>query len=66
MNDYFENLQKKYAGQESSVSVKVVAKHLSLSTSAIYKMAQRAVIPSFKVGKARRFKLSEVEASLKG
>lgn len=51
---------------EPYVSVDTIAKHLAMNIHTVYKMAQRNQIPSHKLGKSRRFKMSEVEAAMKG
>jgi excisionase family DNA binding protein len=64
MGDHYEAIQKRYNACEAFVRSAVVAEHLSLNIWSVYKMAQRGTIPSHKFGKARRFKLSEVEMAL--
>ncbi len=55
-----------FHNQEPSVSAQVIASHYDLNVHTVYKMAQRGQIPSHKIGKSRRFKLSEVEAAIRG
>lgn len=61
--DFIEEAHKKYGQHEQYVSAKTVAEHLSLNIWTVYKLAQRGQIPSHKFGKARRFKLSEIDSS---
>ena len=47
---------------ENYVSVDDVARLLGLNKYTVYKMANQGRLPSYKFGKVRRFKMSEVEA----
>jgi excisionase family DNA binding protein len=54
------NIQNKY------VRVEAVAEYTGLSTSTLYRWAENNIIPSYKIGgRARLFKLSEVEECIK-
>jgi len=65
MNDEIEKHARKYCAGELFIRPRDIAMHLSMNLWTVYKMAQRGQIPSYKIGKGRRFKLSEVEAALK-
>jgi PTS system nitrogen regulatory IIA component len=43
------------------LTIKDVAKVLQLSTSTVYKYAEKGKIPSIKIGTARRFTESDIE-----
>jgi excisionase family DNA binding protein len=47
--------------REKLVSVKDLAERHSMKASWFYQAAERGDIPSYKIGKYRRFRLSEVE-----
>jgi excisionase family DNA binding protein len=64
MDTWLESARQKYGNREPFVSARTVAVHLGLSIHAVYKMAQRKQLPSHKIGKSRRFKISEVEAAM--
>ncbi len=49
-------------GPEPYVGAEVVAKHLGVSRQHISTLATQERIPSFKVGRVRRFLLSEIDA----
>ena len=52
-------------GYESRVGVKVAADFLGVSTSLVYAWVERKQIPHYRMGRAIRFKLSELEAWLR-
>ena len=49
---------------EPFVNVKTAAKFLEVPENTIYKLALSRRIPSYKAGKLRRFKLSELAAAM--
>ena len=60
------NIENKINNLDRYVRVEAVAKHTGLSTSTIYRWAENNVIPSYKIGgRARLFKLSEIEECIK-
>lgn len=65
MDNDIEKHARQYCAGESFIRPRDIAKYLSMNLWTVYKMAQRGHIPSYKIGKGRRFKLSEVEAALK-
>ena len=52
------------AAYEPRVSVKVAAHFLGVSTSLVYAWVERKQIPHYRLGRAVRFKLSELDAWL--
>ncbi|RKY95828.1 MAG: hypothetical protein DRQ06_02845 [Candidatus Hydrothermota bacterium] len=42
-----------------------IAEYLQMSTSSIYKMAQKGKIPAYKVGRQWRFRKEEIDAWIK-
>ena len=52
------------AGYEPRVSVKVAAHFLGVSTSLVYAWVERKQIPHYRLGRAVRFQLSELDAWL--
>jgi excisionase family DNA binding protein len=63
MKSKFPFLRIKYP-MEPYVSAGLVAVILGLNPFTVYKMAQRGQIPSYKFGRSRRFRLSEVEKAI--
>ncbi len=51
-------------GYEPRVSVKVAAHFLGVSTSLVYAWVERKQIPHYRLGRAVRFQLSELDAWL--
>lgn len=47
---------------ERWVSVTDIAQHLAISKETIYRMIARKEIPTYRVGKLWKFKISEVDA----
>lgn len=47
------------------LTVEQIAEYLQMSTSSIYKMAQRGKIPAYKVGKQWRFRKEEIDRWIK-
>jgi excisionase family DNA binding protein len=47
---------------EPYITVKTAAEYLGMPENSIYKLALSRRVPSYKVGKCRRFKLSELAA----
>jgi excisionase family DNA binding protein len=64
MEDYYKSIQQKFCSEEKFVSAAKVAEYLDLNIWTIYKWAERKKIPSYKLGKSLRFKLSELEDSI--
>jgi excisionase family DNA binding protein len=52
-------------GFEPFVDIKTAADFLGVKVSFLYDLASRGKVPSAKVGKYRRFRLSELEAWVK-
>ena len=52
------------AGFEPRVTVKVAARFLGVSTSVVYAWVERKQIPHYRLGRAIRFKLSELDTWL--
>ncbi|MCA9395150.1 MAG: helix-turn-helix domain-containing protein [Candidatus Omnitrophica bacterium] len=48
--------------EDAVLTIKDVAKYLSLHTSTIYRYAQKGVIPAFKVGSDWRFSRRHIDA----
>jgi len=57
-----ENKNKKTLTAEPFVNCKTAAKFLGLPENTLYKFALARTVPSFKTGKLRRFRLSELQA----
>ena len=53
------------AAYEPRVSVKTAARFLGVSASLVYAWVERKQIPHYRLGRAIRFKLSELEAWLR-
>jgi excisionase family DNA binding protein len=66
MSDVVSIIAQRFLNSEPYLSARAIAKHLELNLFTVYKMAQRNQIPSHKIGKSRRFKMSEVEAAIQG
>ena len=60
MSNQINSLLTKYTTTEKYVSARVVADHLDLSVWTVYKQAEKCILKSYKFGRSRRFKLSEV------
>ncbi len=54
------------AAVESFVNVKTAAEFLGIPENTCYKLALARKVPSYKAGKLRRFKLSELSAWMEG
>jgi len=46
---------------EKWLTLEQIAEYLQMSTSSIYKMAQKGKIPAYKVGRQWRFKKEEID-----
>ena len=53
------------SGYEPRVSVKTASRFLGVSASLVYAWVERKQIPHYRLGRAIRFKLSELEAWLR-
>ena len=47
------------------LTLEQIAEYLQMSTSSIYKMAQKGKIPAYKVGRQWRFRKEEIDAWIK-
>jgi len=47
------------------LTLEQIAEYLQMSTSSIYKMAQKGKIPAYKVGKQWRFRKEEIDRWIK-
>ncbi|WP_282753945.1 helix-turn-helix domain-containing protein [Desulfuromonas thiophila] len=54
------------ATAEPFVSVKIAAEFLGIPENTCYKLALSRKVPSYKAGKLRRFKISELAAWMEG
>lgn len=48
-------------GMDKWLTLEQIAEYLQMSTSSIYKMAQKGKIPAYKVGRQWRFKKEEID-----
>ena len=51
-------------GKEDFVGVKIIAQHMGVARSFVYKLVTEKRIPYYKVGQRYLFKLSEVDGCL--
>lgn len=65
MDKIVEAVLQKYGNVEPYVNARTLSMHLGISIHAVYKMSQRGQLPCYHIGKSLRFKISEVEASIK-
>ena len=47
------------------VKAEAVAEHFGISTEAVWKLARQGKIPSYKLGRQRRFVIEEIEEATK-
>lgn len=57
-----QNQDNKKSAPEPYINAHQAAAYLSLPVNTIYKLALARQIPSYKLGKLRRFRLSEISA----
>lgn len=59
-----DEVRRALAPSEPMVTVQELAKHLNCSTATVYLLAKSGDIPSVRIGKSWRFRLSDVREAL--